>query len=571
MSSLILENSYSKRVNSSDYPYSNTQDKSKTTQESKSSSYKSDFIEIKSKKNLFDNVFSTQTPNTVNFSNIETDRKNNKILNIKNIPNEVIKEEFISILKNEASRNLKVTSDKIKIEINKNDILLVNTENNEKFKLEFDDKDDKFRFKKYMLLSSDNNLSNLGNNNDVKKITITNYEDGLTRESQIQLFKEDISREMKNEIREIQIMLVDKTIYTLDNETKKVFQIDFEDGKDFDRFLRYANESKSKRLEDFGLKKSEAVVSVGGSTSFTKASNTMGENITYSRFLGEEGTQKIKVVANTDFNLYTPPTEKNIKDITIFYENSDLPIVNSYGNIQVSYKEGKIGVDGKLDYIDMQVDKMGKKLEKEWEENKPKVILAGVGAIALVGATAYAGTKLLKEEKDFDVPVNTKLYDNGALEIRAGVAPKVTIGNDNFKVDMKRANLELKQNIASGTNIRESFKYDVENKRLETDIEVNYDRANLRIRNNTSFEDKNQNSTHVSLGKSHSISDEVNIAYSYSQEFDKDFNPKNSSLNLGVEYAPNDNWRFNAGGGVSLANPDAKPVYNANVRVTHRF
>ncbi|GIW23018.1 MAG: hypothetical protein KatS3mg068_2025 [Candidatus Sericytochromatia bacterium] len=570
MSSLVLENSYSSKINKSNYPYS-IKNNSEKNQKSENSTYKSDFIEIKSRKNLFDNIFETKNVNHVSFSNIEIDREKNKILNIKSIPNEITKEEFINILKSEISWSLKTTSDKIRIDIDKNDILLVNLETNEKFKLEFDDKDDKYRFKKYLLLSSNNILSNLGNNNNVKKIRINDYEDGLTRESQIQLFKEDISREMKNEIREIQIMLVDNTIYTIDDESKNVFQIEFQDINDFERFLKYASESKSKRLEDFGLRKIEAVVSVGGSTSFTKSSNTLGENITYSRFIGEDGTQKIKVIANTDFNLTTIPNKNNIKDITISYENSDLPWVNSYGNVQISYKEGNFGIDGKLDYIDMQVDKIGKRLEKEWKEDKPKVILAGIGALALVGVTVYAGTKLLKEEKDFDVPVNTKLYDNGVLEVRAGIAPKVTIGNDNLNLDMKRANLELKQNIASGTNIRESFKYDIEQKKLETDLELNYDRANLRIKNNTSFKDENQNSTYISLGKSYTLTDEVNIAYSYSQEFDKDFKPKNSSLNIGVEYAPNDDWRFNVGGGVSLPNSNSKPSYNANFRVTHRF
>jgi hypothetical protein len=570
MSSLIFENSNSKILNKSDYPLNN-QKQSKITEENKNNSYKSDFMEVKTKKGLFNNIFSNHDSNIVNFSEFEIDKKNNKTLKIKNIPNETIKQEFINILKNEISRNLKITSDKIKIEINKGDILLINTENNEKVKLEFEDKDNKYRFKKYVLLSSDNILSNLGNNKDIKTIKITDYEDGLTRESQIQLFKEDISREMKNEIREIEIMLVDDEIYTMDKENKKIFQVKFEDFKDFERFLRYTKESKSKRLEDFGLRKTETTLSIFGGTSFTKSSNTMGENITYSSFLGDDGTQKIKVIANTDFNLYTKPSEKNIKDITVFYENSDLPFVNSYGNIQISYKEGKLGFDGKIDYIDMQVDKISKEIEKEWKENKPKVIVASIGAITLVGATAYAGTKLLKKEKDIDIPINTKLYDNGNLEVRAGVSPKVTIGNDTFEVDMKRVDLELKQNIASGTNIRETFKYDFKNKKIETDIEINYSRVNLRVINNTSFEDKNQNSTYVSLGKSHSISDEVNISYSYSQGFDKDFNPKNSSLNLGVEYAPNDNWRFGVGGNVSLPTPNSKATYNASARITHRF
>ena len=178
---------------------------------------------------------------------------------------------------------------------------------------------------------------------------------------------------------------------------------------------------------------------------------------------------------------------------------------------------------------------------------------------------------MLKEEKSFDIPLKAKLYNHGITEVRVVVEPSITLGNGNFDVGFSKGGAEVKHNIASGTNVREKVEYDVKKKKIETEIEINYDRTHLRINNLYSMEDPELTKTFIFIGKSHTVADGLNISYGYAQELDRKFKPSNQSLNLGVDYEPDETWRFGLGAGVLLPKPDEKLRFTASGRTAYRF
>lgn len=479
----------------------------------------------------------------------------------------------IENFKKDVARSFNTTPENIIIIQEKSGLKAKLKDTKQEVKIEFKDKFDLSRMAKYAILSQSMTLINFGQENTNKKIKITDYEDGLSRDSQIQLFKEDVSREMKTPVEQLEIQIFEDNIAVHKIGSTENFLVEFADPADFNRFLEYTKQSKSKRLADFGLKKTEAVISLGGDTRFPnpKDNANFNQNISYSTFLGDSGIHKLKIDVVTDVKLIRAPELQDLKEVTITYANSDMPITGTYGDLRVSYKNGKFDANGKYEYLDLQVDKIGKKIEKNLKDKDAGTIALAAGAIVVVGAGVWAAAKYLPKEQSFDIPLKAKVYGNGLTEVRAAIEPTVTLGAGKFDLDLKKGGVEVKHNIASGTNIREKAVYDLEKKELSTEFEANFDRANIRVNNLYSFENPDLSKTTVYIGKSHTVSDGLNISYSYSQELDRKFNSSNQSINFGLEYTPNDSWKFNLGGGVGLPSPDGQYNYGINARTTYRF
>lgn len=475
--------------------------------------------------------------------------------------------------KNDVALSLNTTVDNIEIIQEKSGLKAKLKDSQEEIEIHFKDKLDLSRMAKYAILSSSLNLINFGDNNSGKKIKIVDYEDGLSRDSQIQLFKDDVSREMKTDRKFLEIHIFDNNLVVRKKDTKENYLIEFEDPNDFERFMNYARQTKSVRLDDFGVRKEETTISLGADTRFPnpKENTTLSQSINYSTFLGDSGIHKLKVDVNTDANFTHVPNQNNIKDITITYENSELPLTGTYGNAHITYKEGKFSYGGKYEYFDLQVDKWGKKLQKNLKDGDTDTIAIAAGTIAAAGVVIWAATEYLPEPKTFDLPINTKVYGNGETELYASIDPSVTLGAGKFGMDLHKGGMEVKHNIASGANIREKATYDIDKKELSTEVEANYDRANVKVSNLYSFANPDLTKTYISIGKSHTVADGLNIGYNYSQELDRKFNASNQSINLGIEYIPDEKWRFNLGTGVSLPTPGGKYSYGLSVRSTYKF
>jgi hypothetical protein len=487
--------------------------------------------------------------------------------NVQGMQNDI--EKF----KNDVASFLNTAIDNIEIIQEKSGLKARLKDTQKEIPIYFKDKVDLSRMAKYAILSSSLNLINFGDDKPGKRIKIVDYEDGLSRDSQIQLFKDDISREAKTDRKFLEIHVIDNNLIVRKKDSKETFLIEFADPADFERFLGYAKETKSKRLDDFGVRKTEATVSIGGGTTFPnpKENSSISESISYSTFLGDSGIQKLKIDVNTDANFTHMPNQNNIKNITVTYENSELPFTSTYGNAHVTYKEGKFSFGGKYDYLDLQVDKWGKKFQESIKEGDAQTIAIAAGAVAAAGIGIWAATKYLPEPQTIPLPIKTKVYGNGALEIRVGIEPSLTLGQGKIAMDLHKGGMEVKHNIASGTNLREAASYDVDKKELSSEIEANYERTNVKVSNLYAFTNPDATKTYISMSKSHTIADGLNIGYGYSQELDRHFKPSNQSITLGVEYTPNDNWRFNLGTGISLPTPDGVKSYGLSARSTYKF
>lgn len=483
------------------------------------------------------------------------------------------KELDIKAFKSDVSASLGSKIEEIQIITSKNGLRAKLKDSNKEIPIAFADKVDLSRMAKYAVLSSRSELINFGDDKNEKKVKITDYTDGLPKENQIQLFKDDIARGLKEEVKNIEISLVDNHIVARKRDSADNYLVEFVDPSDEARFLEYAQETQSKRLDDFGIKKHEGIVSIGGSTGFPdpKGKANFTQNVSYSTYIGNSGEHRVKVDLSTDLGLTHSPDMTNLKEISITYQNSQVPFTGTFGEVKVAYRNGKFDFDGKYEYLDIQLDKISKSYLKNLKEGDAKTIAITAGALTAVGAGVWLAAEKLPEEKSFDIPLKTKVYGNGVTDIKASIEPTVTLGAGNFKVGLSKGGIEANHNIASGTNIKEKATYDIKKKELDSEIEVNYDRANLKVVNKTSFENSDNNKTYISISKSHTINDEVNIGYGYSQELDKDFKTANQSLNVGVDYAPNENVRVNVGAGVNIPKPGQKATVNVNARTAYKF
>ena len=483
------------------------------------------------------------------------------------------KDQDINSFKKDISNSLNTSIDSIEIITSKTGLKAKVKGNEKEISLIFKDKMDLSRMAKYAVLSSTSNLINFGDEKNDKKIKITDYTDGLPKEAQVQLFKDDVARGIKDEVKNIEIILVDNNIVARKRNSSENLLIEFTDPSDQQRFLDYAKETQSKRLEDFGIKKHEGIVSIGANSGFPdpNGKTNISQNLSYSTYIGDSGIHRLKVDLSTDFGIVNAPNMDNLKEISLTYQNSEVPLTGTFGEVKLSYRNGKLDFNGKYEYLDLQLDKISKSYLKDLKTGDGKAIGIAVGVVAVVGAGVWAASKYLPEEQSIDIPLKTRVYGNGITDIKASIEPTVTLGAGKFGVGLSKGGVEATHNIASGTNIREKAVYDIKKKELSTEVEINYDRANLKVSNNTSFENSENNKTYISISKSHTVNDELNIAYGYSQELDKDLKTQNQSLNVGVEYNPNETWRLNAGAGVNLPKPGAKPSYNVNARTGYRF
>ncbi|MBC7475343.1 MAG: hypothetical protein H7263_13720 [Candidatus Sericytochromatia bacterium] len=403
-----------------------------------------------------------------------------------------------------------------------------------------------------------------------KTIKITNYTNGLPKETQIQLFKDDIARGMKTEVKNITFSVENDHVVVKKKNSDEKYIVEFEDPKDAEKIVGYAKETVSPRLQDFGIKKHEGVVTSGFTTNVRDPKqSSFNQSFSYGTYIGTN--QRIIVSGGANAALNQPFTKNNVNDLSITYQNLDLPFIGNYGEVKLGYSNGKFKVDGNSETVDLKVDQISKKYVDNLKSKDTKTLLyTGAGVLA-VGAGLLVARNTLKDEIHLDAPIKTSLYSNGSNTIKAIVSPTLNVGGGHLGVSLHKAGIESEQNISSGVNAREKVIYDFEKKETHLELEANYNRTYLRA--NTTYSKSNPNDTKgfISVGNSHVLSDKVNLSYGYSQEFDKNFKSSNQSLNVGVEYNPSEKWRINAGAGAYVPSPGSQTALNLGMSASYRF
>ncbi|RYX99003.1 hypothetical protein EON78_04120 [bacterium] len=298
------------------------------------------------------------------------------------------KEQDIDSFKKDVSSKLGVKAEEVQIISSKFGIKAKVNGSFDEVNIKFKDNLDLSRIAKYSASSSTAVLVNFGDDKNERVIKIANYTNSLTKEAQIQLFKDDIAREMKTEIKNIEVFVVDDKIVARKRNSAENTIVEFSDPVDGQKFMDYAKETVSKRLKDFGIKRQEGLVTVGGSTNTIdpKAGTNLTQSVSYSAFLDKEGTHRLSINSETNFGVNGQFKKENIKNFSVAYQNLDLPFVGDFGEVRLSYGNGKFGVDGKSDAIELQADRISKKFINDLKQGDGKAIAITAGAVAGVGA-----------------------------------------------------------------------------------------------------------------------------------------------------------------------------------------
>ena len=436
----------------------------------------------------------------------------------------------------------------------------------EKFKevvITFEDKTDLNRFGMYAAKSKSSGLAHLGESG--REIKIPNYDNNQSREQDIKLFKEDVARLMGDAIENIEIRTMEDEIFVSTVGKPERIRVTFSDAADKNRLLKLAKQSKSIRLIHFGEKKEQTTINSNIASGYPdpKSKTKFTQSLDYETFLGEDGVHKIKVGVAGEGGLVGDYGIQNVKRVTIGYSNANL------GEAEISYDPSKnsVSLKGKSQILDKKLNEFKDNLLK----GDPTSIAIAVGAVALVAGGVAIAANTLKEEKDFKLPIEGKIYDNGKFSLKGRVDTKITGGDHHFKVGIVGGGIETKENIGSGVSSTQKVKYDDDEKKLESEVKVEYKGLNVTASNNYKFDDETQTRTHVGVGYSHSICKNMDGSISYQQDFNHEWKSENHAVGLGLTIRPTENISVGLGFNVGMPNIHEKPNYGASIGVSMRF
>lgn len=494
-------------------------------------------------------------------------------IEISDIDDSLDSNQTVGAFKKEVSGQLKLSEDKIEIISGKSGLTARDTVSKKEIPIEFKDKLDLSKIAKASARSSNLVLINLGDEKNDKQVKLPNYPDGLTREQSIDRFKNDLARELKADLKDIQIFTADNEIVATKKGSPEKFIIKFQDPDDQKKFTAYTDESYSRRLLDFGDKKHQGEIHTGFGTNLSdpKHGTTINTGFTYSYGIGDH--QRVIVSGEAAQNPSQPFSAKTLQRGEIIYQNSDIPILGDYSQLSLKYEGGGFKVSGKSEAINLMASDYGKKKLNEVKSGDPTAILQVAGAVAVVGGALYLAKDKLKERVEFDIPLKSNVYRSadGVNTVGAFVAPSIGVGGHHLDVSMHKLGVDAQQNVGSGQVFRERIMYDTKEKSVETEVNVNYNNLYVRAYDKYSTENKELNRAEVNVGYNQIINDKTNAYYSLNQGFDSNFKPVNTYVGAGVSYRPDNNWTVNAGLNASLPNMSAKPSIGAGASISYRF
>lgn len=496
--------------------------------------------------------------------NIFVKDKKEEELKLSDYDDKYGRNETLEKLKNDITSQLNVPAEHVLIRYIDGHLKLFVKGKEKPYRLKFEEKKDEERIVKFVLSCKSSNLNNL--NETVKTVVIPNYDDNNIYEKDIQLFKDDVSRELGDIPENIKIYFLDNEFiaYVVGNENKKVL-ITFKDKSDFYRLAKLARQSKSPWLIHFGQKKQETYLEFGVNTGIPGPKNktVFSQKIDYYTFLGENGKHKLKVGIEGGADIITNPELKDLKEIRIGYENSDI------GDIQIKLKEGdKVSVNGTYKPLNQWFDN---KFKKDLLNADPKAIAMVAGAIAIAGASIAIATYTLKEEKEIPIPLEARIYKNGIFDVQAGIKTGVTVGNKEFKIDLKEVKTEIKENIASGFTAEQKIKYKLEEKQLEGLLKLNYN--NTRFEISGLYDEKNNENSklHAKITQTKNLAKHLEGSISYEQDITYKGETKNPTVAIGLTYVPFESLKICVGANVTAPKYGEKESYGFSTTIGYRF
>lgn len=510
---------------------------------------------------------------TNNYDGISPKAKPVSKIEIPDIDNSLDTKQTVEAFKKEVSGQLSLSEDKIEILPGKSGLKARDTVSNREIPIEFKDQVDFSKIARASAKSSAITMISLGDEKNDKEIKLPNYPDGLTREQAIDRFKNDLSRELKTEPKNIEVFVADNEIVARKKGSDEKFIVSFQDSSDQQKFNGFTSESFSRRLVDFGVKRNEGEIHSGFNTNLSdpKHQSNINTGFTYSRGIGDG--QRIIVSAETSQNPSQPFSTKTLQRAEIIYQNYDVPFLGDYAQIGMKYENGGVNFSGKSDAIDIMASDFSKRKLQELKDKDPVAIAEVAGGVALAAGALYVAKDKLKDRHEFDIPLKSTVYRSGDGINTVGViaAPTIGVGGHQLDVSMHKFGLDAQQNVKSGQNFREKMVYDVKEKSLETEVNVNYDNLYVRAYDKYSTDNKDLNRAELNVGYNQILNDKTNVYYSLNQGFDKNFKPVNTYAGVGVSYRPDNHWTMNAGINASLPEMSAKPSVGVGASIGYRF
>lgn len=129
-------------------------------------------------------------------------------------------------------------------------------------------REDYVRLVKVVAHSKSPVVSHLGQKPSSYSVTIPNYPGDLKRDEAIARFIDDLSRTLGAPPEQIEVHYVEGVMEAKVKGRDKVYDVLFKHGEDFERFSRWAVESRSPRLSDFGKKKVETYINGSMTTGY---------------------------------------------------------------------------------------------------------------------------------------------------------------------------------------------------------------------------------------------------------------------------------------------------------------
>lgn len=472
---------------------------------------------------------------------------------------------MVKAFQRDVETQLGVKLDEVRFELKDGEIRLIPVENSkwglmadrflspvrdqDGFDVSFANRADYVRLLKVAAQSKSPVVAHLGKRPSQHVVPIPAYPAGLTRDEAIARFKDDLSRALGASPEEIEVHYSAGLMEAKVKGKNRVYDITFKHADDFERFSRWAIESRSTRLVDFGKKMVETRITGTATTGYPDPLGKLklSQGIITEFYMGDAAQHLWKVGANT-YQVPFGGKPFELESALLGYHHA------FWGGLDV-----RVTPEGKLSLSNVESNFASGKWETYWGDVKSldgEAIGQGLGVLGGAALGLYAFSRLWPNEEKLAIPLSVKVYDNGFMSVGTLTHADLMLGNKTFDLNFNKLGLNFRENIRSGVSTTQTVAFSVPDKVLNYGAAIQYDRFAGSFAQGADVDDGKLTGTQLVLSQGIPFSDKWVGLVGVQQAFDGKWKPINPGMNLGINYQLNETWGFSASTGITA--PDYK-------------
>ncbi|MBC7542529.1 MAG: hypothetical protein H7338_07355 [Candidatus Sericytochromatia bacterium] len=409
-----------------------------------------------------------------------------------------------------------------------------------------------------MKLSASDQLSTLGARSvNPHTVTIGRIAPDLGRDAVVQGFKDDIKRALGTGSENIDLTIKDGIFQARVKGADKVWDIKIPDANNRQWLLQMQRDNPTSSLDTFGERALNNRYEVTANTGYPdlKGATSFGQNFRTDYNFGQHSL-RAGVIMTEGIGSF------QLGEARLGYHH------RQYGGLDVRLRPGGFDVTNiESKFATKAMEKFGANLLKG---EKKEVLITSAVLVAAAGAVWIASNS--KKELKLDLPIDADIFNNGKLQIKAGVrGTLLTGGEKKLGLEFGGAKLGFRENIATGIVSHQNFDFDQETGSLKGQLAGSFNRFNYDVK--TDFDTKTGafNDSQFGASQSFALTERAGVSFSGGLGLNGQGKLHDPSLGMGVSYQRGDVWNFRLNLGASAPGTGSTWKVGAGLGVVATF